>query len=223
MTVIEKLVANGNAILNFLKNFSSDVPQDVSVDWINDDGSIDTKTFANIKKFQDSVGMVNDGGVIKDLGGNIVGTACIPLWSGGNNAHKQSNDTSWHYMNFNYDVHKDPRFDDYVEKINDGQYGFKIKKAGYYRFNGEVLQHCSQAQVTRHTLLERNGSYIHYAHGSRMDAGWGQTIVDGLSWFDVDDILTLRCYIGSTNNNYQWHSTNFYKYTILQLTYMGDR
>jgi hypothetical protein len=72
MTVIEKLVLNGTNILNFLKNFSSATAQDVSVDWVNDDDTVDTKTFANIKKFQDSVGMTNDAGVIKDLDRNVL-------------------------------------------------------------------------------------------------------------------------------------------------------
>ena len=72
MTAVQRLVSNGNSIINFLKKFSSSTPQDVSVDWVNDDGSVDTKAFANIKKFQDSVNMTNDGGIIKDLNGNII-------------------------------------------------------------------------------------------------------------------------------------------------------
>ena len=73
MTAVQRLVSNGNSIINFLKNFSSATAQDVSVDWVNDDDTVDTKTFANIKKFQDSLGMTNDGGVVKDLDGTIVG------------------------------------------------------------------------------------------------------------------------------------------------------
>lgn len=51
MTPVQRLVANGNAIINFLKEFSSSTPKDVNVDWIADDDSIQTQTFANIKKF----------------------------------------------------------------------------------------------------------------------------------------------------------------------------
>ena len=50
MTPIDRLVANGNSIINFLKEFSDSIPKDVSTDWIENDGSISTKTFANIQK-----------------------------------------------------------------------------------------------------------------------------------------------------------------------------
>ena len=72
MTAVERLVANGNAIIKFLKDFVSSEPKDVSIKWINDDESEEVSTFANIKKFQDSVGMYNDGGIIKDLEGKII-------------------------------------------------------------------------------------------------------------------------------------------------------
>lgn len=54
-TAVDRLVSNGNSIVNFLKEFSSDIPQDVSIGWIEDDGSVSNKTFSNIKKMQGSL------------------------------------------------------------------------------------------------------------------------------------------------------------------------
>ena len=72
MTAVQRLVSNGNSIINFLKNFSSSTPQDVSVDWVNDDGSVETKTFANIKKFQDSVDIKNNNNeLVSSTGENL--------------------------------------------------------------------------------------------------------------------------------------------------------
>jgi len=50
MTSIERLVANGNNILNFLKEFTVGSAGDVSITYLNDDGSESVKTFPNIAK-----------------------------------------------------------------------------------------------------------------------------------------------------------------------------
>jgi len=55
-TAVDRLVSNGNAIVNFLKDFSSNTPSDITIGWIEDDGSVIDKTFANIAKFQ---GIIN--------------------------------------------------------------------------------------------------------------------------------------------------------------------
>jgi len=49
---VNRLVSNGNTIINFLKEFSDDVPKDITIGWIEDDGSVTNKSFANIAKFQ---------------------------------------------------------------------------------------------------------------------------------------------------------------------------
>jgi len=53
MTAVDRLVANGNSIISFLKTFSSPTADDVTFTWINDDDSTEDISFANIKKFQD--------------------------------------------------------------------------------------------------------------------------------------------------------------------------
>ena len=67
MTSVERLVANCNSIVNFLREFSSDIPQDISIDWVNDDGSITTKTFSNIRKFQESINILNKNNILKSI------------------------------------------------------------------------------------------------------------------------------------------------------------
>ena len=60
MTPIDRLVANGNRIIQFLKDFASPTTQDVSLNWIKDDGTIDTTAVPNIKKYQeDTTATVN--------------------------------------------------------------------------------------------------------------------------------------------------------------------
>jgi len=72
MTAVQRLVANGNSIINFLKNFSSNVAQDVGIEWLNDDGTVETKTFPNIQKFQDSVNLKNvDGKIVDNTGADV--------------------------------------------------------------------------------------------------------------------------------------------------------
>ncbi len=54
-TAVDRLVSNGNSIINFLKEFSEDTPKDISIGWIEDDGSVTQKSFANIAKFQGAI------------------------------------------------------------------------------------------------------------------------------------------------------------------------
>jgi len=53
MTAVDRLVANGNSIISFLKTFSSPTADNVTFTWINDDDSTEDISFANIQKFQD--------------------------------------------------------------------------------------------------------------------------------------------------------------------------
>lgn len=69
MTPTERLVANGNTIINFLKEFSHSDAKDISISWIENDGTVVTKTFANIAKFQAAVNLKFENGVIKTSAG----------------------------------------------------------------------------------------------------------------------------------------------------------
>lgn len=73
MTALERLISNCNAVIGFLKNFSSSTAEDVQFEWINDDDSTEIITFANIKKFQASVN------VFRDSNGNFVDQAGAPI------------------------------------------------------------------------------------------------------------------------------------------------
>lgn len=143
------------------------------------------------------------------------------LWSGGNNNTHHANSETWYWMNMNYDAWKNSRFDDFLEKVTSGQYGFKIKKAGYYQMSGEVLQHSNSYSATKHTLLQINSNHIHYAHSK--GHGWNQTMVNGVAWFNVGDIMKLRCYVSQNNNSYQWHEADGSKHTCLNVQYLGGK
>jgi hypothetical protein len=154
MTVIEKLVANGNAILNFLKNFSSDVPQDVSVDWINENGSIDTKTFANIKKFQDSVGMVNDGGVVKDLDGFEIDLSRQTKKAGFQYFAKDQNSNG--KLNLNYGYSHEGMFNNERNVFTFNTNEIIVNKAGVYSFHFTAIPYISTDNV--YVYLKKNGT-----------------------------------------------------------------
>jgi hypothetical protein len=55
MTTIEKLVFVTTNVLNALTKLGSNTPQDISIDYVKDDGTIEKSIFPNIKKFQDSL------------------------------------------------------------------------------------------------------------------------------------------------------------------------
>ena len=55
LNITERLLVNGNASLHFMRGFLSPTPNDVSIDWIKADNTVETYSFANIKKFQEEV------------------------------------------------------------------------------------------------------------------------------------------------------------------------
>jgi hypothetical protein len=62
MTAVDRLVANGNSIINFLKDFSSNTEKDASISWIKDDDTQETHSFSNVKKYQREVGESSKNG-----------------------------------------------------------------------------------------------------------------------------------------------------------------
>ena len=69
---INRLLTNIWTVISFLKEFAVDGAKDVSITYINSDGSESVKTFPNISKMWETFNITNDGGVIKDLDGNIL-------------------------------------------------------------------------------------------------------------------------------------------------------
>jgi len=69
---INRLLTNIWAVISFLKEFAVNGAKDVSITYINADGSESVKTFPNVAKMVSTMNMTNDNGVIKDLNGNLV-------------------------------------------------------------------------------------------------------------------------------------------------------
>jgi len=69
---INRLLTNIWAVISFLKEFAVDGAKDVSITYINADGSESVKTFPNIAKMVASYNITYTGGYIKDLSGNII-------------------------------------------------------------------------------------------------------------------------------------------------------
>jgi len=67
MTEVQRLVENSSAILSFLNDFSSGDPADISIDVINEEGEIETRTFANLAKMQEGLGEGGSSGKIKQI------------------------------------------------------------------------------------------------------------------------------------------------------------
>lgn len=73
MTALERLIANINSVIGFLETFSSSEAADVTFTYINDDDTEEDITFANIKKFQESVNVfLGDDGNFVDIDGNKI-------------------------------------------------------------------------------------------------------------------------------------------------------
>jgi len=70
---INRLLTNIWAVISFLKEFAVDSAKDVSITYINADGSENVKTFPNIAKMVATYNITNDNGVIRDLSGNVLG------------------------------------------------------------------------------------------------------------------------------------------------------
>jgi len=76
---INRLLTNIWAVISFLKEFTVDGAKDVSITYINVDGSESVKTFPNVSKMWETFNITNDGGVVKDLDGNIL-TGASRYW-----------------------------------------------------------------------------------------------------------------------------------------------
>lgn len=70
MTAIERLVVNGNNIITLLKDFFSETPKEVTIDWLNNDGTSTTRTFKNARMYHLSINMRNIDGMIVDNEGH---------------------------------------------------------------------------------------------------------------------------------------------------------
>jgi len=65
-----RLIENGTKIISFLKDFTVGSAGDVSITYINADGSESVRTFPNIAKMVATYNITNDNGVIRDMDGN---------------------------------------------------------------------------------------------------------------------------------------------------------
>ncbi len=88
-----RLIENGTKIISFLKDFTSSTTKDVSITYINGDGSESVKTFPNIAKMVDTYNITNDSGIIKDANGNVLVSEVNPVFLG-----------DWQSIGGNYDV-----------------------------------------------------------------------------------------------------------------------
>jgi hypothetical protein len=52
MRAVDRLVLNASRVIGVLRDFSAPDPMDVTIDWLNDDGTLTSHTFANIAKSQ---------------------------------------------------------------------------------------------------------------------------------------------------------------------------
>jgi hypothetical protein len=50
MRAVDRLVLNASRVIGVLRDFSAPDPMDVTIDWLNDDGTLTSHTFANIAK-----------------------------------------------------------------------------------------------------------------------------------------------------------------------------
>lgn len=76
---INRLLTNIWAVISFFKEFAVDGAKDVSITYINADGSESVKTFPNISKMWVTFNITNDNGIVKDLDGNIVGGRLLQI------------------------------------------------------------------------------------------------------------------------------------------------
>lgn len=67
---VNRLLSNIWAIISFFKEFAVDSAKDVSITYLNADGSESTKTFPNVAKIVQACNLKNDNGKLKDLNGN---------------------------------------------------------------------------------------------------------------------------------------------------------
>lgn len=65
MTRLERVVHNGEALLTFMKKYVSSTQEEVTVPWINEDGTTETNVVQNIAKLQHSAlqGVAGEAGV----------------------------------------------------------------------------------------------------------------------------------------------------------------
>ncbi len=72
MAEIDRMGRNGNKLLDFIKSFFGNEKKDVTLEWENQDGSIEMTSYPSIKKFQEETNLKNESGTITDLQGNEV-------------------------------------------------------------------------------------------------------------------------------------------------------
>jgi len=69
---VNRLLTNIWAVISFLREFAVDGAKDVSITYINSDGSESVKTFPNIAKMVSTYNITNDNGKIRDMNGIIL-------------------------------------------------------------------------------------------------------------------------------------------------------
>jgi hypothetical protein len=209
MTPVQRLVANGNAIINFLKEFSSSTPKDVNVDWIADDDSIQTQTFANIKKFQDGTTSSVNAAIANFHQANVV-------FSGWSASHGQAGAT---YQRVPYSWQPIPAKSPYCTVAN-GADTITINKAGQYLVLANIMKHKNNVNAWGHTRILHNGSIGYMTHERHYLCGsWQSFSPMYASHFNAGDTVIVDSYQAGSNP-YNFHSAG--QYGCLWLIYLGD-
>lgn len=143
------------------------------------------------------------------------------LWSGGPAERKNVDDEEYHYMPLDQTDYQHSEFDDYLEIIPDGNYGFRIKKAGYYQLSGSVMQYSNSRDASKLISVYKNEEKLNYFYNAGYK--WTSSIVNALAWLDENDVLTVRSKIYMNTNSYQWHEVSHLKHTILHMQYLGSK
>lgn len=188
-----------------------------------------TKVDAKSKEGLDSIQELIDAGEVGNalkLEGKtleqVQDEKTMVLWSGGPSIHRQVNDDKKHFMPFDTDIHVNSQFDDYLEKITDDNYGFRIKKAGYYQLSGGVMQYSTNRDAEKHIIAYQNEKVLNYFYQSGY--GWTTNHINAISWFEKDEILTIAGKVTGNSLSHQWQGiAGGNLYTILHLQYLGSK
>lgn len=143
------------------------------------------------------------------------------LWSGGPSEHRNVNDEEYHYMSLDSIEYQHSQFDEYSEIIPDGNYGFRIKKAGYYQLSGSVMQHSNNRDARKIICVFKNEEKLNVFYN--IGYTWTSTGINALAWMDENDVLKVNAKVHENSNSYQWHGVSTSKHTILHLQYLGSK
>jgi len=202
-----RLIENGTKIISFLKDFTVGSAKDVSITYINADGSESVSTFPNIAKIVQSANVTNVGGVLKDLAGKNITNNFIKVG-----------------LINNYSIDTTDRviipFDKVITNTNNSVFDYNpdtgeitVLQSGTYIITGKASHYDVDDGAIARMFINARGGSVYWTDVINQSLNYKPSITNGVALYAGDKIsLSVDC----TDDTYYIRGLEFLTYLMVE-------